>query len=84
MIAAWGNAPANSPSYQCAKIFDATGKKPIATATCSGTYGQFRVPLESGSYVVEFDGMEPHRQTIEVIEGRWTELGPKELPGPVP
>ena len=77
MAAAMGNAAANPPSYQCARIFDVTGKTLLVTATCSGTFGQFRVPLARGTYLVEFHGMTPHRQMIEVKKGHWTELGPK-------
>ena len=83
MAAAMGNAAANPRSYQCARIFNVTGKTLLATPTCSGTFGQFRVPLERGTYLVEFDGMTPHRQMIEVKKGRFTELGPKAPPAPM-
>ena len=84
MIAALGNAPAISPTFQCAKIFDESGQQLLATATCSGSFAQFRVPLPSGRYVVEFDGMQPRRQVVTVSGGKWTELGPKPPKGPVP
>jgi hypothetical protein len=83
MVAAMGNARANPPPYPCARIFDVTGKTLLATATCSGTFGQFRVPLARGKYLVEFHGMTPHRQMIEVRNGHWTELGPKAPPAPM-
>ena len=84
MIAALGNAPAFSPTFECAKIFDESGQKLIATGTCSGTFAQFKVPLPSGRYLVEFKGIEPHRRVVTVADGKWTELGPKPPRGPVP
>jgi hypothetical protein len=84
MVAALGNAPAIPPTFECAKIYDESGQKLIANATCSGAFAQFRVPLVSGRYLVEFKGIEPNRQIVSVSEGKWTELGPKPPRGPVP
>ncbi|HEV3109711.1 MAG TPA: hypothetical protein VGY99_04375 [Candidatus Binataceae bacterium] len=81
MVAAWGNAPANPPTYECVRIFDAGGQKLVATGTCSGTWAQFRVPLVPGRYVVEKRGT---RSVIDVGPGQWVNLAPRQLPGPVP
>ena len=81
MVAAWGNAPANPPTYQCVKVFDASGQKLVATGTCSGTWASFRVPLPPGRYVVDKEG---ERTTVDVGAGQWVNLSPKPLPGPVP
>jgi hypothetical protein len=81
MVAAWGNAPANPPTYECLKVFDASGQKLIATATCSGIWGQFRVALPPGRYVVEKGG---RRKTVDVSPGQWVTMLPPSPPGPVP
>jgi hypothetical protein len=84
LVAALGNAPAIPPTFECAKIYDERGQKLIASATCSGIFAQFKVPLASGRYLVEFKGMEPNRRIVSVSEGKWTELGPNPPRGPVP
>lgn len=81
MVAAWGNVPSNPPTYECVKIFDADGQRPVATGTCSGIWAQFRVPLAPGRYVVEKGGK---RTVIDVAPGQWVNLAPRPLPGPVP
>lgn len=48
MVAAWSNPPANPPTYECIKVLDATGQTVVAAGTCSGIWGQFRVPLPPG------------------------------------
>lgn len=93
-VAAWGNPPANPPSTQCLKVFDSSATRLIATATCSGAWGDFRVPLAPGQYVVEVGGswqskngavsFVPNRKTVEVGAGQWVELAPPSPPGPVP
>jgi hypothetical protein len=57
MISASGNPPANPPTYQCVKVFDATGKVMVAEGTRSGIYGEFRVSQPAGTYLVEAGGM---------------------------
>ncbi len=94
MVAAWGNAPANPPTYECIRIFDAAGRRLIATGVCSGTFAQFRIPLPPGRYLVDRSLLKsppgtlakPHAGsfTIEVGPGQWVKLAPKPLPGPVP
>ena len=94
MISAWGNPPANPPTYQCVKIFDAIGKVLVAEGTCSGTYGQFRVPLPAGTYIVEAGGrwdtssgkpiLKPERRTVEIRNGQWVEIAPHGPRGLVP
>ncbi len=94
MVAAWGNAPAKPPTYVCVRIFDAGGQKLVATGTCSGIWGQFRVPLAPGHYIVEkgrthtvVQGVSkfvPQRTTVDVGPGQWVNLAPRPLPGPVP
>ena len=41
MISALGNPPANPPTYQCVKVFDATGKVMVAEGTRSGITENF-------------------------------------------
>ena len=94
MVAAWGNPPAQPPTYQCVKVFDAAGRKLVATGTCSGTWGQFRVALPPGRYIIEKGGswtavagavkFVPQRTTITVGTAQWVNLAPRPLPGPVP
>ncbi len=92
MVAAWGNAPSNPPTYECIKIFDATGRKLIATGKCSGTFANFRIPLPPGRYVVDQSinvrgkaaGAQPGSKTVDVGPGQWVNLAPKSPPGPVP
>jgi hypothetical protein len=81
MVAAWGNAPANPPTYECVKIFDAAGQKLIATGICSGILGQFQVALPPGRYVVE---KQRERTTVEVAAGQWVDLSPREPTVPIP
>ena len=94
LTAAWGNPPANPPSTECIKVYDSAGVNLIARGTCSGTFGNFRVPLAPGRYVVEVGGswesrngavhFVPNRQTVEISEGQWLKLAPPSPPGPVP
>jgi hypothetical protein len=94
MVSAWGNPPANPPTYQCVKVFDASGKVLVAEGTCSGTYGEFRIPLPAGTYIVEAGSrwdnssgkpmLKPERRTVEIRNGQWVEIGPRQLPAPVP
>ena len=81
MVAAWGNAPANPPTYQCVKIFDASGQKLVATGTCSGIWGQFSVALPPGRYIVDKQG---ERIAVDVAPGQWADLSPKQPPVPIP
>jgi hypothetical protein len=94
MVAAWGNAPANPPTYQCVKIFDSSGRHLIATGVCSGVFASFRVPLSPGRYLVDYGptksapGMPVTAQrgsfAVVVNPGQWVKLKPKSPPGPVP
>jgi hypothetical protein len=94
MVSAWGNPPANSPTYRCVKVFDATGKILVAEGTCSGTYGEFRIPLPADTYIVEAGGrwdnssgkpvLIPERRTVEIRNGQWVEIAPGGPGGPVP
>jgi hypothetical protein len=93
-VAAWGNPPANPPSTQCLKVFDSSATDLIATGACSGIWGNFRVPLAPGRYVVEIGGnwqskngavtFVPNRRTVEVGAGQWVKLAPPSPPAPVP
>jgi hypothetical protein len=93
-VSAWGNPPANPPTYHCVRVFDGTGKVLVADGTCSGTYGEFRVPLPAGTYIVEAGGrwdtssgkpvLRPERKTVEVRNGEWVDIIPHRLNGPVP
>ncbi len=94
MVAAWGNAPANPPTYECVKIFDSSGERLIATGICSGTFAQFRIPLPPGRYLVDRSLLkpppgaplkaQPGSQTVDVAPGQWVNLSPKQPPGPIP
>ena len=94
VTAALGNAPANPPSTECVKVYDATGVNLIARATCTGIMHDFRVPLAPGRYVVELGGswepkngamtFVPNRRTIEIGAEQWINLSPPSRPGPVP
>ncbi len=94
MVAAWGNPPANPPTYECVKILDSTGQNVVAKGTCSGIWGQFRVPLPPGKYVIEAGGswetvngtvrFRPNRREIQVKPGEWVKIAPPAPPGPVP
>jgi hypothetical protein len=89
MVAAWGNAPAHPRSYPCVRIFDAAGRRLIATGVCSGTFAQFRIPLPPGRYLVDRSllagpGPQPGSFTVEVAPRQWVNLAPSPLPGPVP
>ena len=93
MVSAWGNAPLNSPTYQCVRVFDATGRVLVANGTCSGTYGEFRIQLSAGTYVVEEGGrwditsgkpvLRPERKTVEVRAGHWVDITPHRSKVPV-
>lgn len=94
MVAAWGNAPANPPTYECVKIFDSAGQRLIATGVCSGMFGQFRIPLPPGRYLLDRSllknqpGVPPKAQpgsiVVDVNPGQWVNLAPTPPPGPVP
>jgi len=94
VVAAWGNAPTNPPTYECVKVLDREGKKLIAQGTCTGLWGQFRVPLPPGQYVAEIGGrwetvkgavrFLPNRRQVEVRRGQWIRIAPPSPPGPVP
>jgi len=94
MVAAWGNAPSNPPTYECVRVFDSTGQRLITTGVCSGTYAQFRVSLAPGHYLVDKSfsrGLPsvplkapPSAIAVDVAPGQWVDLPPKALPGPVP
>ena len=94
LTAAWGNPPANPPSTQCVTVYDSAGIDLVARGTCSGMFGNFRVPLAPGRYVVELGGswesrngtmlFVPNRRTIEIGEDQWLKLAPPSPPGPVP
>ncbi|MGH8012154.1 MAG: hypothetical protein ACREQ4_06635 [Candidatus Binataceae bacterium] len=93
MVAARGTAPAN-PSYECVRVYDASGRKLVATAICSGPMASFRLPLAPGSYVVEAGGhwesangrayFRPNRQPVEIGANQRLRLGAQAPPGPVP
>ncbi|MGH7916422.1 MAG: hypothetical protein ACREQE_03060 [Candidatus Binataceae bacterium] len=94
MVAVRGNAPANPPSRECVKVYDASGRKLLATAICSGPMASFRLPLAAGSYVVEAGGrwesvngrvyFRPNRRRVELGVSQWVKLGPQPPPGPLP
>jgi hypothetical protein len=75
-------------------VYDSAGVNLIARGTCSGMYGDFRVPLAPGRYVVELGGslesrngsvlFVPNRRAIMIGEGQWLKLAPPSPPGPVP
>jgi hypothetical protein len=93
-VAAWGNPPANPPSTQCLKVFDSSATDLITTGACSGAWGNFRVPLAPGRYVIEIGGswqskngavaFVPNRKTVEVGAAQWVKLTPPLPPAPVP
>jgi hypothetical protein len=94
MVIAWGNPPAQPPTYACVRVLDSTGQIVIAQGTCSGLWGEFRVPLEPGQYIVEAGGswettkgavrFVPHRRTVDIKAGEWLEIAPPTPPPPVP
>jgi hypothetical protein len=94
MTVALGNAPANSPSTQCIKVYDSAGARLIATGTCTGMLRDFRVPLAPGRYVVEFGGsweskngavaFVPDRRNLDIGPGQWIKLAAPPPRGPVP
>ena len=94
MVAAWGNPPAQPPTYECVRVLDTTGQIVVAKGTCSGLWGEFRVPLEPGQYIVEAGGrwetvhgavrFVPHQRTVEIKAGEWVEMAPPSPPAPVP
>jgi len=94
MVAAWGNPPAQPPTYECVRVLDTTGQIVVAKGTCSGLWGEFRVPLEPGQYIVEAGGrwetvhgavrFVPHQRTVEIKAGEWVEMAPPTPPAPVP
>ena len=94
MIAAMGNAPSESRTYECVKVFDRSGERLIAKGECSGPWAAFRVPLPPDTYVVEAGGswkseggkvhFQPDRKTVQITDGEWIDMGAPKLPGPVP
>ena len=94
MVAAWGNPPANPSTYECVKVLDANGQGVVAKGTCSGTWGQFRVPLPPGRFIMEAGGrwetvngavhFRANRREIEVKPGEWVKIAPLTPPGPMP
>ena len=94
MVAAWGNPPAEPPTYECVRVLDPIGQIVVAKGTCSGLWGEFRVPLEPGQYIVEAGGrwetvhgavrFVPHHRTVEIKAGEWVEMAPPTPPAPVP
>ena len=94
MVAAWGNPPAQPPTYECVRVLEPTGRIEVARGTCSGLWGEFRVPLEPGKYIVETGGrwetadgvvrFVPHHRTVEIKAGEWVEIAPPTPPAPVP
>lgn len=94
MIAAWGNPPAQPPTYECVRVIDTVRQIVVAKGICSGRWGEFRVPLEPGKYIVEAGGrwettagvmrFVPHHQTVEIKAGEWLEIAPPAPAAPVP
>ncbi len=94
MVSALGNAPAHAPTYQCVKILDSIGQNVVAKGTCSGIWGQFRIPLPPGRYIMESGGswetvngavrFRPNRREVVIKPGEWVKIAPPKLPGPVP
>jgi len=93
IVAARGNPPTHRPA-QCLKVFDSSAVRLIKTGTCSGMWGNFRVGLAPGRYVVEIGGnwrsvngavtFVPNRRTVEVSAGQWVKVPPSLPAGPVP
>lgn len=94
MRSAAGNLPSSPPDYECIKVFDKSGTTLVAKGTCSGSWATFRVDLPPGAYIVEVGGtwemvngkphFRPFRRTVQVANGKWTELKQPAPPGPVP
>lgn len=95
LVGAWGNPPARIPATKCIKVFDASGTKLVIEGICTGAERNFRIPLEPGSYVVEFGGhwergpgggarFVPERRRVNVQPGHWADISPAGPPGPVP
>jgi hypothetical protein len=94
MIPAWGNPPAQLPTYECVRVLDTVQQIVLAKGICSGLRGEFRVPLEPGEYIVETGGrwetadgvvrFVPHHRTVEIKAGEWVEIAPPTPPAPVP
>ncbi len=94
MVSAWGNPPAHPPTYPCVRVLDASGTNLVVSASCSGTWGSFRVPLRPGKYTVEIGGewmseggavhFKPRRQGIEIKPGQWVRLGAAPMRAPPP
>ena len=94
MVTAWGNPPAEPPTYECVKVLAPTGQRVVATGTCAGLWGAFRIPLEPGQYIVETGGswqtvggavrFVPRRRPVDIKAGEWLDLAPPTLPAPVP
>jgi len=94
MVSAWGNAPANPRTYECVKIFDASGQRLITRGVCSGMYAQFRIPLAPGRYLADYSQLreprgiapkaQPGSRTVDVSAGQWVNLAPKPPAAPVP
>jgi hypothetical protein len=92
MVAAWGNAPANPPTYKCVRVFDSAGRRLVATGVCSGIFGAFRIPLAPGRYLVDKRPVAssepaapgPRSFVVEVKPGKWLRLAPRAPAGRVP
>lgn len=94
MVAAWGNPPANPPAYRCVKVFDSTGQKLIATGVCSGLFGEFRIALPPGHYLIDKSAISElpgatirpaaGSVSVEVEPGKWAQLAPRAPARPVP
>ena len=94
MIAAWGNPPAEPPTYECVRVLDTVRQIVVAKGICSGRRAEFRVQLEPGKYTVETGGswettagvmrFVPHHQMVEIKAGEWLEIAPPAPAAPVP
>src|SRR5262249_41083237 len=94
MVAAWGNPPAQPPTYECVRVLDTTGQIVVAKGTCSGLWGECGVRSEPGQYIVEagrrWEAVHgavrfvPHQRTVEIKAGEWVEMAPPSPPAPVP
>jgi hypothetical protein len=92
-VSAWGNPPAELPTYACLKVLD-SNYRVVATPSCSGIWQQFRVPLPPGHYILEMGSslrrvhgavrLVPRHQEIDVKAGKWLKIAPPAPNGPVP